>query len=391
MINIQKVIAIILLTGQVIMSQNLKELVSQFREAEAPDKRLAIFNVNAELIDGKVILTGEVSDSKFKEKLLESIKFNLTIDIEDKIIVLPEEELGNKTYALVKLSVCNIRSKPEHSAELSTQSTMGTPLKVLKKQGSWYLVQTPDEYLGWVDSEGIYRFTKEELREWNSKEKIIFTDLYGLIYADKTQKETISDVVATNLMILEKEERNFYKIKLPNGNTGYVKKKQAKKFSKWLEDLTYNPESVIESAKKFMGFPYLWGGTSIKGIDCSGFMRTIFLINGLILPRDADQQSKVGVEVPLDDDLSQLKKGDLIFFGKKADELGPEKITHVGIYIGNKLLLHSSGYVKIDTFDVNNPEFNNELFSRIVKVKRIFGQPEVVENLKLTNNKFYQQ
>lgn len=387
--HILKILSILLLIGQVTMSQDIQEIISQIREAEVPDKRLAIFNVKGELIDQKIVLTGEVSESRLKEKLLEAIKSKFTAEIDDRLKVLPSEDLGNKTYAVVKLSVCNIRSKPEHFAELSTQSTMGTPLKVYKKQGGWYLIQMPDLYFGWVDSDGLQLMTKEELMNWNNSQKIIFTDLFGLVYSNKDLKESISDAVATNLMLLEGEVKGLYKVKLPDGRIGFVKKDQAVRFGDWEKRFTFSPKSVIDFGRKFLGFPYLWGGTSIKGIDCSGFMRTIFLMNGLILPRDADQQSKVGVEIPFDEELTNLKEGDLIFFGKKADESGPERVTHVGIYIGEKLLLHSSGRVKIDSFDKNHSSFNEELFNKIVRIRRIFGQSEIIDQLKLTNNKFY--
>ena len=109
------------------------------------------------------------------------------------------------TRALVNISVANLRSKPKHSAELATQATLGTPLKVLKKQDDWYYVQTPDHYLSWVDSGGITLKKSEELQEWQSAEKVIYTETFGHAYAQGTERQIVSDLVAGNILQLGHE------------------------------------------------------------------------------------------------------------------------------------------------------------------------------------------
>lgn len=373
------------------MNQDIEEIIGQIKSRLAPDKRTAIFNVSYLQEGNQLILQGEVSDKLFKEKLLNELSSNPNYTIVDSIEVLPSKKLGSRIYGIVNLSVCNIRSKPDHPEELSTQALMGTPVRILKESNGWFLIQTPDDYLGWVDDDGIARYNAEEMINWLKSKKIIYTEFFGFIYSDKNLSEKISDIVAGNILKLVNSDKKTFEIELPDGRKGYINRKEAKLFDDWYNSLDFQAASIIKTAKQMMGFPYLWGGTSIKGIDCSGFMKTIFFLNGLILSRDANQQALHGSEVPFDPDFSQLKPGDLIFFGRRASETRPERITHVGLYLGDKRFIHSSGRVRLDSFDKDDPNYNEYRLNTIVRVKRILDQAEILEELKIKNNKFYRE
>ncbi len=371
------------------MGQDIQQIIDEVRIKFAPDKRTSIFDVSFSVDNENLLLKGEVSDLNFKEKLFERLRSTTDLKIIDSIETLPSKKVGKKIYGIVNLSVCNIRSKPEHPAELSTQALMGTPIKIYKEHSGWYLIQTPDEYLGWVDEDGIALKTSEEMKDWTKSSKLIFTNHFGFIYSDKNFTTVLSDVVAGNIFEKIGQSKKYYEIRLPDGRKGFVKIEEAQELNSWLSRLSYNPEKVIEFAKNMMGFPYLWGGTSVKGFDCSGYMKTIFFMNGLILPRDANQQALVGDEVELDEEFSKVKAGDLIFFGRRGNEMRPERITHVGIYIGDKKFLHSSGRVRLDSFDKNDENYNEYRLHTIVRIKRIFSNQEILDQLKITNNKFY--
>ena len=126
---------------------------------------------------------------------------------------------------------------------------------------------------------------------------------------------------------------------------------------------------MIDSGKKFLGYPYLWGGTSSKGMDCSGFVKTVCFLNGFILERDASQQVHHGFEVDLSAGWNELQKGDLLFFGSKQ----PYRVNHVGLYIGDSEVIHESGSVHINSLDKIRSNYSNDLNSNLLVARRIIG------------------
>ena len=112
-------------------------------------------------------------------------------------------------------------------------------------------------------------------------------------------------------------------------------------------------ELLEKYARDFLGSPYLWGGTSTKGMDCSGFTKTVYLLNGFIIPRDASQQIHAGEVVDEHLNFEGLEKGDLMFFGTKATDNNEQRVTHVGIWLGNGKgeFIHSASKVRLSSID----------------------------------------
>ncbi len=355
----------------------LENYITAVEEQYAPDGRVALFEVEAEKNGDSYILKGESNNPEavniLKGKLKsENIKFN------DSIRVLPDsEELEDKIRGVVKISVANLRDEPKHSAQLVTQATLGMPLKVYKKQGSWYYVQTPEGYLAWVDYGGIENMSKEELSRWKGKNKLIYLATSGSSYENShSGSQTVSDLVAGNILALSGEENNFYKVKYPNGKEGFVEKSEAQPYSEWLSEVEASEENLVETSKTLMGLPYLWGGTSPKGVDCSGFTKTVFFLNGMVLPRDASQQIHTGEEVDTDKNFENLQKGDLLFFGKPATDSTAERVIHVGMWIGDNKFIHSMGEVHISNFDTEAEDFDEYNYNRYLRTKRILGKED---------------
>src|SRR5680860_1200276 len=192
-----------------------KEIIAEVSKEYAPDKRVALFNVEAEEHKGKLVLKGE---SNLPEAM-NSLKLKLKekqIAYTDSIKLLPEEAIKETQNALVKISVANLRSNPAHSAELATQAIMGTPLKILKKEGSWYLVQTPDKYIAWVDNGGLEPVTEKKFQTWRAAPKLIYTKAFGFSHKEaRLDSQEVSDLVAGSVLELLGEQKHFYEVRYP--------------------------------------------------------------------------------------------------------------------------------------------------------------------------------
>ena len=178
--------------------------IIEFEQQNVPDKREVIFDAHATFENGRLTITGETSNENLKNKLYSILK---EFQFKDNLKVLPDSTVGEKKWGLINLSVANHRSMPDHSAELVTQSVLGTPVKILKKQDGWYLVQTPDNYISWIDSGGIQPFTANELEDWKNSDRLIFTGDFGLIYKSENHEQPVSDVVLGNIVELTERFR----------------------------------------------------------------------------------------------------------------------------------------------------------------------------------------
>ncbi len=350
-------------------------IIAEVSEQYVPDKRVALFDVEAIKKDGSYILKGESNlpdaVNVLKQKMeAEGLKYT------DSISLLPDNEvLEGKTMGVVKISVANLRDEPKHSAQLVTQATLGTPLKVYKKDGGWFYVQTPDGYLGWVDYGGLSSKTPQEFSQWKSAEKLIYLEPFGNSYemAD-SNAQSVSDLVAGDILELLSTDNGFYRVKYPDGRKAFIKKTEARPYLDWLSSLDMEREDLVETSKRLMGLPYLWGGTSSKGVDCSGFTKTVFFLNGIVIPRDASQQVHTGIQVDSTRNFENLIPGDLLFFGRPATDSTSERVIHVGMWIGENKFIHSMGDVHISTMDTAADDFDEYNYNRYLRTKRVFNQ-----------------
>jgi len=354
----------------------LKELQQKY----APDKRTAIFAVS--LIDdgNRLIVKGEVDKAEAKQELIEKLASDGKV-ILDSIQVLPADDLGNATWGIITVSVANMRGEPRESAELVTQALMGTLVKIWKRKGGYLYIQTPDNYLGWADADQLHRVTEQEARVWNESRKVFVTSLFDMVRQQPNLTSfPVCDIVGGGVLKHLGTENGWIKVGLADGRTGFLPSSSAIDYNEWGTKVKPLPDNIERTGKFLMGVPYLWGGTSVKGVDCSGFTKTVFLLNGMALNRDANQQAEQGVEVEPGKNFENLKKGDLLFFGRKAENGKPERIVHVGIYLGNKEYIHSSGRVRINSFDPASPLFNEYNFNRFVRARRVIAStPQVAE------------
>lgn len=297
------------------------------------------------------------------------------------------EELNQ--LALATVSVVNMREDPSYAAEMGTQALMGTPLKLhyAPQDDYWVNVETPDGYKAWCNDMAVKIVTPEELQAWKASRRVIVTTDYSFVVEEpKADARRVSDVCWGCIVENKGVSGKYTEVALPDGRKGFIPTADVTDLEQWAisrkavvpADATQAQkdaarQEILNTAYKFLGVPYLWAGTSIKGVDCSGFSKTVYFLNGYVLLRNASQQYKTGDPVDVSEGFDNLEPADLIFFGRPATEDRPERITHVGIYIGNGKFIHSSELVRINDLTPGAPD---EYYRKPIRAIRVIGNQD---------------
>ncbi len=281
-----------------------------------------------------------------------------------------------KRMAVVEFSTSYLRLQPDYESPLETQELMGTVVEIVGEKSYWREVVTPQPYRAWCTDQGLVEMNQEELEAYMAAPKVMFMQLYGHIYTKPSLKSaTLCDLVGGDIMRFAGRKGKWAKVMLPSGKTGYVPSKELKEHKGFMSiamgegnSETISPETteaIIAEAEKLVGVPYLWGGMSAKGVDCSGLVRISHIMNGILLPRNASQQIKCGDRVELD----QLQRGDLVFFGTPATDEKPMRVTHVGIYLGDGRIIHSSHRVRINSLTPGEADYYENAHRLIAAIR----------------------
>lgn len=361
-------------------SLKITQIAEEVRMKFAPDKRTALFELTASKDNPSAFhIESTIPEAKDEfNKLLDASGIKAQVDFD----LLPNATVGDKTKGVVRLSVVDIRYTPANQAEMVTQAILGTPLDLLKKRGDYYLIRTPEGYIAWLKGASLTAMDVPTFEKWRKAEKVMFTQDFGHSYTDADQKSLrVSDLVMGNLLVLTGNSGDFYQVEYPDGRQAYIFKEQALPYQDWLAQTELTANNVLEVAKTMIGVPYLWGGTSVKGVDCSGFTKTSYFMSGLVIPRDASQQVNSGLnidiltnnEVDRDKVLANLKPADLLFFAERKGQIDNPRVTHVALYLGNGEFIHASGLVRINSLFADAENFDSHQAKTIVSAKRYIG------------------
>ena len=232
------------------------------------------------------------------------------------------------------LSVIPMRKSQSDSSEMINQVLFGETFRIIKETQKWsYVELNHDKYIGWINNKQYLKI-------------------------DIKSNFTPSNNKCINIKINNIQQILILGSLIPLNETLITTLKLSHTLSFFKMEPT--PIWFTKIAKKYLNTPYLWGGRTPLGIDCSGYTQMVFRFFNIQLPRDSYQQAKVGQEIKIED----TKLGDLAFFGKK------NKITHVGIILNKNKIIHASGKVRIDQIDKNGI-FNKESNSYTHDIKLI--------------------
>lgn len=304
-----------------------------------------------------------------------------------------------KRMAVTALSENMMRLNPDYESPLETQALMGTIVEIIGEESYWRQVVTPEPYTAWCTNLGLVEMTAEQINEYKAAPKYICTTQHSGVYETPSLKSRrLSDLSMGNLLRIVYTEgkkvkpsvkKKWAEVMLPDGRKGWTPAADLKPFAEWAGKQKLTAENIVNTAMQFEGTPYLWGGASSKGLDCSGLVRLTFMMNGHLLPRNASQQVNHGREIIMECDHSvtpdsdklyqemlkrtkNLQPGDLVFFGTPETFWSKEKITHVGIYIGNGRIIHASHKVRVNSLIPGQKDYY-ENSHRLLKARRFIN------------------
>jgi len=236
---------------------------------------------------------------------------------------------ARQTSYYVRTPVADVRANPGREAELVTQALLGDEVKVLKQEGDWLQGQVPDGYIGWLKTADVGLDTPPPVQVLAA-----VTVPRATLYRQPGGSDTAGEaLLATDLPLLRQRE-GWMEVWLPGRGTAWLPANEVEVWPGGKVKGKRSGEDVIKTAERLRGAPYLWGGVSLYGIDCSGLTYIAYYLNGIKLPRDADLQFQVGRQVARE----ELQPGDLVFFNTEGSGSLP---THVGIYTGNGEFINS--------------------------------------------------
>ncbi|MCX7983781.1 MAG: C40 family peptidase [Bacteroidetes bacterium] len=350
----------------------IRALLQSVKTRYAPDERIAVFDVHY-TIDGDILsLYGEVDQKECKQAILDTLKSRTVFRILDNIVVVPSPTLGDYCYGVVIVSVADVRKEPDNRKEMVTQALMGMPLLLLNEGKQFWRVRLPDGYIGWMKRSAFMRMSKRELEQWEQSPQGIITSYFSIIRSQPSDSSLpVCDGVMGCLVKIRDTTKGWICVERADGARGYLRQHELQLYEEWKCSRALTPESIERTAFQFYGFPYLWGGTTVKGFDCSGFVQTVYKMNGYTLPRDADMQASQGVHIEVGKQYKNLKKGDLLFFGEKTTRKRNENITHVALYLDTLTFIHCAGYVRLGSFNPHSKYYDATLIKSFLRARRV--------------------
>lgn len=233
--------------------------------------------------------------------------------------------------AVVVRTVENMYSAPGADKDVVSQACLGQVVGIVERKAGFVKIETADAYQGWVPAAALLEYPGPRAPRYASKgEALEVVTLMANVYRDPSATSARPKTQAPMGARLEPAgpavSERWLRVRLPDGDTGYVQAGDVKRVDVSVPRPRGSGADVVSTARRFTGVPYLWGGMTARGLDCSGLTSLAYRVNGVELRRDADLQfADSRLEAV---DKADLRPGDLVFFGKDKD-----KISHVGIYL----------------------------------------------------------
>lgn len=342
----------------------LEALVAAVRAEFAPDHRMAVFEVDVEQEGTTISLFGRTTEERAVAALVARLNALSDVDdVVDRVDRLPEAALGAGASAVVRASVAPVYPEPRLAAGQVTQYVMGHRLDLLQSQDAWLRTRGEDGYIGWVHGGYVEVGDLEWARAWERGD--VGEPFVSLGAELEDGAGNVFARLPWGARVVADTPSRF---RLPDGRRGTLGSGEIVAADRLADRFPPRGESLSRTARRWLGVPYLWGGVTPAGTDCSGFVQSVFWMHGLALPRDSDQQARVGAEVSPGTGFADLRPGDLVFFSEESP-----RITHVALSLGGPHVVHAgTANGGVDVNDLNGElELERRLRRQLVVCRRI--------------------
>jgi gamma-D-glutamyl-L-lysine dipeptidyl-peptidase len=320
----------------------IDELIEAVRREHAPDFRSAVFDVHVRQQAGTFVVDGQATADAAVVALLERLR-DAGISADDRVQRLPEPLLAAAPHALVRAAVAPVYAAPYLPAPQISQLVLGMRVALVSNEGDWVRVRAEDGYLGWVHRGYLLTGPEEWAHAWERG-----TTGEPLVSLGAELHDDDGGIIA-RLPWGARLARVAGGYELPDGRRGVIGGGEVVDVDRLADRFPPRGDSVARTARRWLGAPYLWGGVTLNGVDCSGFTQAVLWMHGIALPRDSDLQERTGTAVPVDGGTDDVRAGDLLYFAEPG-----QRISHVAVSLGGAGIIHSAlGNGGVDINDLN--------------------------------------
>jgi pimeloyl-ACP methyl ester carboxylesterase/cell wall-associated NlpC family hydrolase len=337
----------------------------RLKQARYRDGRETVFAVRVTWDAGQPRIGGRVLEATQRAAALETLAPYLETPPQNAIEVLLTAETP---WALVNRAVTDLRRTPDDDVERVSQARLGEAVRVLEERDGWAYVQmTHDSYLGWLHQAALWRGDAAVVQAYQAQCDTWVQASLARLYAAPTPNAPLIGYAPLGVALPSTGEAgHFVGLSLPDGSVGYAVSTDVAPLNERPTPDAAGITAGLTLIHTLIGVPYLWGGRTPFGFDCSGLSQTFYGLLGILIPRDADQQFHAGQPVT-----ETPEPGDLYFFGHPGEER--PRVTHVGIALGDNGFIHATGRtwcITINHFAPDAPDYNAWLHTHCLGVRR---------------------
>jgi len=333
---------------------DIQAIIAQANDGFYLDDRIWFQNVHGEFTQDTLVLRGEAFFERPVIGIVKKLRrAGFEMEIQDSVLYLPEQFENNLAYGIITAPYTMGRYEPVIVKQEGTEMLYGEPVRLIRDMDPFIQAQSAVGYLGYIPKSDLRPVTLSEWSRYQKGRQAVFSKNFELGNGINIKMGSRLPYIGDDMILLA----DGSEFELAREHYSVV-------------DPAINPkrESIVASAKRYLGLPYVWGGRSADGVDCSGFVMQSYALNNFYLPRDTDEMANVGRIIGLPGWTEAMLPGDLLFFAGTR-----RLVTHTAIYLGNGKVIHSLGSgVQIQSMNPDDPDYAENLTTRFIFAKRVF-------------------